>query len=92
MAEVEGASAPAINGATRVEYELQLYYWVKLIRGSKIASRGFTGRTRSSAASTPAPARRPSRRHLRAAAGRRFVAPLHRDLGVFLMRGVDPVA
>ena len=33
MAEVEGASAPATNGATRVEYELQLYYWMKLIRG-----------------------------------------------------------
>ena len=33
MAEVETASAPATNGAARVEYELQLYYWVKLIRG-----------------------------------------------------------
>src|SRR6266478_4918109 len=49
------AARGSTEPAPRVEYELQLYYWMKLIRA-------FEER----------------------------VAPLHRDMGVFLMRGVDP--
>src|SRR6266478_1777535 len=49
------AARGSTEPAPRVEYELQLYYWMKLIRA-------FEER----------------------------VAPLHRDMGVFIMRGVDP--
>src|SRR5579863_10039428 len=91
MAEVETASAPATNGAARVEYELQLYYWVKLIRGfedrvsrlhrqNKILGGVYSGAGQEAIVTgICAPLRDGD-----------FVAPLHRDLGVFLMRGVEP--
>src|SRR6266850_4573173 len=91
MAEFESASAPAINGATRVEYELQLYYWVKLIRGfedrvsrlhrqNKILGGVYSGAGQEAIVTgVCAPLQDGD-----------LVAPLHRDLGVFLMRGVDP--
>ena len=91
MAEVEAASAPATNGAARVEYELQLYYWVKLIRGfedrvsrlhrqNKILGGVYSGAGQEAIVTgICAPLQDGD-----------LVAPLHRDLGVFLMRGVDP--
>jgi len=91
MAEVESASAPATNGAARVEYELQLYYWVKLIRGfedrvsrlhrqNKILGGVYSGAGQEAIVTgICAPLQDGD-----------LVAPLHRDLGVFLMRGVDP--
>src|SRR5216684_2538871 len=91
MAEVEGASAPATSGATRVEYELQLYYWMKLIRGfedrvsrlhrqNKILGGVYSGAGQEAIVTgVCAPLQEGD-----------LVAPLHRDLGVFLMRGVDP--
>src|SRR6202171_6774252 len=91
MAEVEGASAPATSGATRVEYELQLYYWMKLIRGfeervsrlhrqNKILGGVYSGAGQEAIVTgICAPVQEGD-----------LVAPLHRDLGVFLMRGVDP--
>src|SRR5207253_6548715 len=91
MAEVEGASAPATSGATRVEYELQLYYWMKLIRGfedrvsrlhrqNKILGGVYSGAGQEAIVTgVCAPLQEGD-----------LVAPLHRDLGVFLLRGVDP--
>src|SRR5260370_10024959 len=91
MAEVEGASAPATSGATRVEYELQLYYWMKLIRGfedrvsrlhrqNKILGGVYSGAGQEAIfTGVCAPLWEGE-----------LVAPLHRDLDVLLMRGVDP--
>jgi TPP-dependent pyruvate/acetoin dehydrogenase alpha subunit len=91
MAEVIHASAPAPNGAARVEFELQLYYWVKLIRGfedrvarlhrqNKILGGVYSGAGQEAIVTgICAPLQEGD-----------LVAPLHRDLGVFLMRGVDP--
>src|ERR1700681_3108961 len=91
MAEVETASAPATNGAARVEYELQLYYWVKLIRGfedrvsrlhrqNKILGGVYSGAGQEAIVTgICAPLHDGD-----------FVAPLHRDMGAFIMRGVDP--
>jgi TPP-dependent pyruvate/acetoin dehydrogenase alpha subunit len=91
MADVEGASAALPNGAARVEYELQLYYWVKLIRAfeervsrlhrqNKILGGVYSGAGQEAIVTgICAPLREGD-----------FVAPLHRDLGVFLMRGVEP--
>src|SRR5581483_4141891 len=91
MADVEGASAVLPNGAARVEYELQLYYWVKLIRAfeervsrlhrqNKILGGVYSGAGQEAIVTgICAPLREGD-----------FVAPLHRDLGVFLMRGVEP--
>src|SRR5579871_6465027 len=91
MAEVQGASAPATNGATRVEFELQLYYWMKLIRGfedrvsrlhrqNKILGGAYSGAGQEALVVGICAPLEPGD----------FTAPLHRDLGVFLMRGVDP--
>src|SRR5215472_3631118 len=91
MAEVQSASAPTTNGATRVEFELQLYYWMKLIRGfedrvsrlhrqNKILGGVYSGAGQEAIVTgICAPLQEND-----------LVAPLHRDLGVFLMRGVDP--
>jgi TPP-dependent pyruvate/acetoin dehydrogenase alpha subunit len=91
MAEVQGVSAASPSGAARVEYELQLYYWVKLIRGfeervsrlhrqNKILGGVYSGAGQEAIVTgICAPLREGD-----------FVAPLHRDLGVFLMRNVDP--
>lgn len=75
----------------RVEYELQLYYWMKLIRGfeervsrlhrqNKIMGGVYSGAGQEAIVTgICAPLQNGD-----------FVAPLHRDLGVFLIRGVDP--
>src|SRR5579875_1837409 len=75
----------------RAEYELQLYYWMKLIRGfeervsrlhrqNKILGGVYSGAGQEGLiAGICAPLQQGD-----------VVLPLHRDLGVFLMRGVDP--
>ncbi len=90
MAEHDGAPA-AVPGATRAEHELQLYYWMKLIRAfeervsrlhrqNKVLGGVYSGAGQEAIVTgICAPLRDGD-----------FVAPLHRDLGVFLMRGVDP--
>src|SRR5579863_4767101 len=77
--------------APRVEYELQLYYWMKLIRAfedrvsrlhrqNKILGGVYSGAGQEAIVTgICAPLQEGD-----------FVAPLHRDLGVFLMRGVEP--
>src|SRR5215471_2642757 len=92
MAEPDGAAAistPEPNA--RIEYELQLYYWMKLIRAfeervsrlhlqNKILGGVYSGAGQEAIVTgICAPLQEGD-----------FVAPLHRDLGVFLMRGVDP--
>jgi pyruvate dehydrogenase E1 component alpha subunit len=79
------------QSAPRVEYELQLYYWMKLIRAfeerasrlhrqNKIFGGVYSGAGQEAICTgICAPLKEGD-----------FVAPLHRDLGVFLMRGVDP--
>ena len=76
---------------TRVEFELQLYYWMKLIRGfedrvsrlhrqNKILGGVYSGAGQEGlVAGICAPLQEGD-----------VVLPLHRDLGVFLMRGIDP--
>jgi pyruvate dehydrogenase E1 component alpha subunit len=87
MPDPDGASP---NGS-RVEYELQLYYWLKLIRSfedrvsrlhrqNKIVGGVYSGAGQEAIVTgICAPLRDGD-----------FVAPLHRDLGVFLIRGVEP--
>ncbi len=92
MGEPDGAApASPAEGSARIEYELNLYFQMKLIRAfeervsrlhrqNKILGGVYSG-TGQEAIVTGicAPLRDGD-----------FVAPLHRDLGVFLMRGVDP--
>jgi TPP-dependent pyruvate/acetoin dehydrogenase alpha subunit len=90
MAETNLAHGAA-EPAPRVEYELQLYYWMKLIRAfeerasrlhrqNKIFGGVYSGAGQEAIVTgICAPLRDGD-----------FVAPLHRDLGVFLMRGVEP--
>ncbi len=78
------------ESAPRTEYELQLYYWMKLIRAfeervsrlhrqNKILGGVYSGAGQEAIVTgICAPLREGD-----------FVAPLHRDLGVFLMRGVE---
>ena len=85
------ASVMAPEPGTRVEYELQLYYWMKLIRGfedrvsrlhrqNKILGGVYSGAGQEGlVAGICAPLQEGD-----------VVLPLHRDLGVFLMRGIDP--
>ncbi len=90
MAHAETAAASAETGQ-RVEYELQLYYWMKLIRAfeervsrlhrqNKILGGVYSGAGQEAVVTGVCAPLRPGD----------FVAPLHRDLGVFLVRGVDP--
>ena len=90
MAHAETAAASAETGP-RVEYELQLYYWMKLIRAfeervsrlhrqNKILGGVYSGAGQEAVVTGVCAPLRPGD----------FVAPLHRDLGVFLVRGVDP--
>jgi len=77
--------------SARIEYELQLYYWVKLIRAfeervsrlhrqNKIIGGVYSGAGQEAIVTgICAPLQDGD-----------FVAPLHRDLGVFLVRGVPP--
>ncbi|MFZ1887140.1 MAG: thiamine pyrophosphate-dependent dehydrogenase E1 component subunit alpha [Candidatus Binataceae bacterium] len=90
MPQAEGARAQPETGA-RVEYELQLYYWMKLIRAfeervsrlhrqNKIMGGVYSGAGQEAICTgICAPLKDGD-----------FVAPLHRDLGVFLVRGCDP--
>src|SRR5271169_2692794 len=91
MAEAEIAAAAASPEAgARVEYELQLYYWMKLIRAfeervsrlhrqNKILGGVYSGAGQEAIVTgICAPLHDGD-----------FVAPLHRDMGVFIMRGVD---
>jgi len=89
MPQAEGARVS--QDPARVEYELQLYYWMKLIRAfedrvsrlhrqNKILGGVYSGAGQEAIVTgVCAPLLDGD-----------FVAPLHRDLGVFLMRGVDP--
>src|SRR5580700_1946799 len=81
----------AVEHAPRVEYELQLYYWMKLIRAfeervsrlhrqNKILGGVYSGAGQEAIVTgICAPLHDGD-----------FTAPLHRDMGVFIMRGVDP--
>ena len=77
--------------SARVEHELQLYYWMKLIRAfedrvarlsrqNKIFGGVYSGAGQEAICTGICAPLQPGD----------FVAPLHRDLGVFLMRGADP--
>src|SRR5579885_2355727 len=90
MAQPEGARV-ATEPAARVEQELQLYYWMKLIRAfeervsrlhrqNKIFGGVYSGAGQEAiVAGICAPLNDGD-----------IVFPLHRDLGVFLVRGADP--
>ncbi len=92
MDDVNGAPTPAgpeLNA--RLEFELNLYYQMKLIRAfedrvsrlhrqNKILGGVYSGAGQEAIVTGICSALRPGD----------FVAPLHRDLGVFLMMGVDP--
>jgi TPP-dependent pyruvate/acetoin dehydrogenase alpha subunit len=90
MPETERARALS-ESAPRAEYELRLYYWMKLIRAfeervsrlhrqNKILGGVYSGEGQEALVTgICAPLRDGD-----------FVAPLHRDLGAFLIRGVDP--
>jgi pyruvate dehydrogenase E1 component alpha subunit len=90
MAQAEGARNLA-EPAVRVEQELQLYYWMKLIRAfeervsrlhrqNKIFGGVYSGAGQEAiVAGICAPLNDGD-----------IVFPLHRDLGVFLVRGADP--
>src|SRR6516164_8280954 len=92
MAEPDGAApASAPEASARIEYELNLYYQMKLIRAfeervsrlhrqNKILGGVYSGAGQEAIVTgICAPLEDGD-----------FVAPLHRDLGVFLMMGVDP--
>jgi len=92
MAEAEiAAAADSPEAGARVEYELQLYYWMKLIRAfeervsrlhrqNKILGGVYSGSGQEAIVTGICAPLQPGD----------FVAPLHRDLGVFIVRGVDP--
>src|SRR6202163_920043 len=91
MPETNVARGAAVAGATRAEHELQLYYWMKLIRAfeervsrlhrqNKILGGVYSGAGQEAIVTgICAPLHDGD-----------FVAPLHRDMGAFIMRGVDP--
>ncbi|HKV55853.1 MAG TPA: thiamine pyrophosphate-dependent dehydrogenase E1 component subunit alpha [Candidatus Binataceae bacterium] len=92
MAEPHGAAAaPAPEASARIEFELNLYFQMKLIRAfedrvsrlhrqNKILGGVYSGAGQEAIVTgICAPLQHGD-----------FVAPLHRDLGVFLMRGVEP--
>jgi len=92
MAEPDGAApVSAPEAGARIEYELNLYFQMKLIRAfeervsrlhrqNKILGGVYSGAGQEAIVTgICAPLQEGD-----------FVAPLHRDLGVFLMRGVDP--
>ncbi len=90
MPQAEAGRAGA-GRAARAEYELQLYYWMKLIRAfedrvsrlhrqNKIFGGVYSGAGQEAICTGICAPLEPGD----------FVAPLHRDLGVFLVRGVDP--
>ncbi len=81
------------QSSPRVEYEVQLYYRMKLIRAfedrvsrlhrqNRIFGGVYSGAGQEAICTGICAPLKPDD----------FVAPLHRDIGVFLMRGVDPRA
>jgi TPP-dependent pyruvate/acetoin dehydrogenase alpha subunit len=90
MPQTSGAQGAA-ETSPRVEYELQLYYWMKLVRAfedrvarlhrqNKIVGGVYSGAGQEAIVTgICAPLQDGD-----------FVAPLHRDMGVFIMRGVEP--
>jgi TPP-dependent pyruvate/acetoin dehydrogenase alpha subunit len=81
----------ARSDGTRIEFELQLYYWMKLIRAfeervsrlhrqNKIVGGVYSGAGQEALVTGVCATLREGD----------FISPLHRDLGVFLVRGVDP--
>jgi TPP-dependent pyruvate/acetoin dehydrogenase alpha subunit len=92
MADSESAAAAvAPDAGARVEFELHLYYQMKLIRAfedrvsrlhrqNKILGGVYSGAGQEAIVTGICAPLVPGD----------FVAPLHRDLGVFLMMGVDP--
>jgi TPP-dependent pyruvate/acetoin dehydrogenase alpha subunit len=89
MSQPEGARTAA-EPAARIEQELQLYYWMKLVRAfeervsrlhrqNKIFGGVYSGAGQEAIVAGICASLRDGD----------FVAPLHRDLGVFLVRGVD---
>ena len=90
MSQPESARAAA-EPAARIEQELQLYYWMKLVRAfeervsrlhrqNKVFGGVYSGAGQEAIIVGICAFLREGD----------FVAPLHRDLGVFLVRGVDP--
>lgn len=91
MSQPEGAARVGAEPAARVEQELQLYYWMKLIRAfeervsrlhrqNKIFGGVYSGAGQEAIVAGICAFLSEGD----------FIAPLHRDLGVFLVRGVDP--
>jgi TPP-dependent pyruvate/acetoin dehydrogenase alpha subunit len=91
MAEQHDGVAATAAPAARTEHEQQLYYWMKLIRTfeervsrlhrqNKILGGVYSGAGQEAIVTGICAPLQPGD----------FVAPLHRDLGVFLMRGVEP--
>ena len=93
MADTDGsaAAASAPDAGARIEFELHLYYQMKLIRAfeervsrlhrqNKILGGVYSGAGQEAIVTGICA-------HLQEGD---FVCPLHRDLGVFLMHGVDP--
>jgi TPP-dependent pyruvate/acetoin dehydrogenase alpha subunit len=89
--EIKPAPRGKHDSAPRVEHELQLYYWMKLIRAfeervarlsrqNKIFGGVYSGAGQEAICTGICAPLQPGD----------FVAPLHRDMGVFLMRGADP--
>jgi TPP-dependent pyruvate/acetoin dehydrogenase alpha subunit len=84
---VRGSAEPA----PKLEHELQLYYWMKLIRAfedrvsrlhrqNKILGGVYSGAGQEAIVTGICAPLQPGD----------FVAPIHRDMGVFIMRGVEP--
>jgi TPP-dependent pyruvate/acetoin dehydrogenase alpha subunit len=91
MAESEAQAPAAPEAGARIEFELNLYYQMKLIRAfeervsrlhrqNKILGGVYSGAGQEAIVTGICSALHPGD----------FVAPLHRDLGVFLVMGVDP--
>ena len=92
MADSESAAAVAApDPGARVEFDLHLYYQMKLIRAfedrvsrlhrqNKILGGVYSGAGQEAIVTGTCAPLQPGD----------FVAPLHRDLGVFIMMGVDP--
>lgn len=89
--ETSRAARAATDEAPRAEFELQMYYWMKLIRAfeeriarlhrqNKIFGGVYSGAGQEAICAGICAPLQPGD----------FVSPLHRDMGVFLVRGVDP--
>ncbi len=89
--ETSRAVRASTEEAPRAEFELQMYYWMKLIRAfeeriaklhrqNKIFGGVYSGAGQEAICAGICAPLQPGD----------FVAPLHRDMGVFLVRGVDP--